>query len=71
MKKVKASAERLMCPITHELMVDPVTAKDGYNYERAAIEEHWKNGQKNSPMNPNITLEKNSVLIPNHTMSAM
>ena len=27
-----------MCPITQEPMTDPVTAADGHNYERAAIE---------------------------------
>ena len=70
MEKVKATTERLMCPITREIMVDPVTAKDGHNYERSAIEAHLKNGPKNSPMNRNMTLEKSS-LIPNHTMSAM
>ena len=70
MKKVKSTAERLMCPITRELMVDPVTAVDGHNYERSAIEEYLKDGEKNSPMIPNIKLRKNS-LVPNHTMSAM
>jgi len=27
------------CPITHEVMVDPVVAQDGHTYERQAIEE--------------------------------
>jgi len=29
----------LLCPITHCIMVDPVKARDGYSYERAAIEQ--------------------------------
>lgn len=29
--------ELCTCPITHELMVDPVTASDGHVYEKAAI----------------------------------
>ena len=29
----------LQCPITHDIMVDPVKAPDGHTYERAAIEQ--------------------------------
>ena len=29
---------RLFCCITHELMIDPVIADDGFTYERYAIE---------------------------------
>ena len=35
-------AEELVCPITQELPVDPVTAEDGRVYERSAIEAHIK-----------------------------
>ena len=31
--------DELLCPITQQLPVDPVTAEDGRLYERAAIEE--------------------------------
>lgn len=31
--------QALQCPITHDIMVDPVKAPDGHTYERAAIEE--------------------------------
>ena len=31
--------QALRCPITHDIMVDPVKAPDGHTYERAAIEE--------------------------------
>lgn len=41
--------ERLCCPITKELMEDPVTASDGHVYERKAIEKHLKSS-KTSPM---------------------
>jgi hypothetical protein len=34
--------EDLVCPITMELPWDPVTAGDGYVYERSAIEQHIK-----------------------------
>ena len=29
--------DEYLCPITHELMRDPVIASDGYSYERSAI----------------------------------
>ena len=31
--------QALRCPVTHDIMVDPVKAPDGHTYERAAIEE--------------------------------
>ena len=34
---VEACVEELVCPICHELPVDPVTAEDGRLYERACI----------------------------------
>eukprot|EP01105_Mastigella_eilhardi_P010188 TRINITY_DN2384_c0_g1_i1.p1 TRINITY_DN2384_c0_g1~~TRINITY_DN2384_c0_g1_i1.p1 ORF type:complete len:262 (-),score=44.83 TRINITY_DN2384_c0_g1_i1:65-850(-) len=38
-----------LCPITHEVMRDPVVAEDGYVYERAAIEQ-WLEHHITSPM---------------------
>lgn len=40
---------QLLCPITHELMVDPVVAEDGHTYERSAIVE-WFRNRNSSPM---------------------
>lgn len=55
------------CPITGELMVDPVVAADGHTYERAAIEE-WFRAHATSPLTratlscrtllPNFALKK-------------
>ena len=39
----------VVCPITHSLPIDPVTAEDGNVYERSAIEE-WLKWQRKSPM---------------------
>ena len=54
-----------LCPITHELMNDPVCASDGYTYERKAIEE-WLTKKQTSPiMNVSIKgtqLYSNKVL---------
>lgn len=44
-RKFEEFGDRLCCPITKELMEDPVTASDGYTYERKAIEEHLKSSQ--------------------------
>ena len=46
-------AEEFVCPITHELPLDPVTAEDGHVYERSAIEGWFATRperQVNSPM---------------------
>lgn len=55
------------CPITQELMVEPMSAEDGHSYERAAI-ERWLEKNVTSPvtnlplptkrLTPNITLKK-------------
>ena len=47
---VDDAAEELICPITTELPVDPVTAEDGRVYERCAIED-WiaRPGELKSP----------------------
>ena len=52
-KKFKATVSELseivMCPISHELMVDPVIAADGNTYERKEIEE-WLETHDTSPL---------------------
>ena len=57
---VDDAAEELICPITTELPVDPVTAEDGRVYERRAIED-WiarpgelKSPSLNTPMGPRL-----------------
>merc|ERR1711964_248488 len=37
--------DEFLCPITRELMVDPVTLSDGHNYERSAITEWFAVGE--------------------------
>ncbi|GFG40879.1 hypothetical protein Cfor_08909 [Coptotermes formosanus] len=39
-----------LCPITHEIMHDPVLCSDGFTYERAAINEWFLSGKFSSPM---------------------
>ena len=55
------------CPITTELMADPVMTTDGFTYERAAI-ERWLAGSNLSPITgmplastrlvPNLTAQR-------------
>ncbi|XP_031788789.1 WD repeat, SAM and U-box domain-containing protein 1 isoform X1 [Nasonia vitripennis] len=39
-----------LCPITHEIMREPVQCSDGFTYERAAINEWFLCGKFTSPM---------------------
>ncbi|XP_045483233.1 WD repeat, SAM and U-box domain-containing protein 1-like isoform X2 [Harmonia axyridis] len=39
-----------LCPITHEVMVEPVVCSDGFTYERRAITEWFMAGKYTSPM---------------------
>jgi len=47
---VDESAGEFVCPITHALPVDPVTAEDGHVYERSAILDWFSKGRRTSPM---------------------
>ena len=53
------------CPITQEMMVDPVICADGHSYERAAISQ-WRSSHATSPKT-NAQLEHTN-LIPNHPL---
>ena len=39
-----------LCPISHEIMAQPVLASDGHMYERASISEWFSRGQTSSPL---------------------
>jgi len=49
-----------ICPITHELMKQPVLASDGFSYEKSAIIEWFDRGNSTSPMT-NIELESKDL----------
>lgn len=40
----------LLCPITNEIMTNPVIADDGFTYERSSILEWFNRGKTSSPM---------------------
>ena len=54
------------CPVTTDLMEDPVIAADGHSYEQAAIKQWLSGGRRISPM----TGEKlhHTLLTPNHAL---
>ena len=52
----------LVCPITHELMTNPVIGSDGVTYEKEAIEK-WLDNHNTSPITREIMSK--SSLIPN------
>jgi len=74
-ERAEALSELVVCPITHEPMVDPVSTADGNTYERRAIEEWLLKGAKNEcgvPISP-LTGEplKDSTLRPNFLARAL
>ncbi|XP_045043298.2 WD repeat, SAM and U-box domain-containing protein 1 isoform X4 [Desmodus rotundus] len=58
--------DEFVCPITRELMQDPVIASDGYSYEKEAMENWISKKKRTSPMT-NLVLSS-AVLIPNRTL---
>ena len=63
-----AVPDEYICPITSEIMTDPVTTLDGFTYERAAITE-WLRTKDTSPKT-GATLESKK-LIANHSLRSM
>ncbi|XP_076377154.1 WD repeat, SAM and U-box domain-containing protein 1 isoform X4 [Megalopta genalis] len=51
-----------LCPITHEIMKEPVRCSDGFTYERAAINEWFLCGKYTSPMT-NKSLQDTSFVL--------
>ena len=51
-------SDDLICPITHELPFNPVTAEDGFIYERRAIEQHMQSRGKRTSLKSPITNER-------------
>jgi WD40 repeat protein len=63
-----AIPNEFLCPITHELMNDPVCVSDGYTYERKAIEE-WLTKKQTSPI-MNVSI-KGTQLYPNKILKML
>ena len=61
--------ENLCCPISMELMAQPVIAADGFTYDRASIEAWLARGKTTSPTT-GAPLE-HTHLTPNHLVKSM
>jgi uncharacterized protein (DUF1330 family) len=61
--------KNITCPLTLEIFIDPVIAKDGITYERSAIERHFNSGNDRSPMTNADLPDFN--LIPNTTIKSI
>ncbi len=66
MKGMKIRDE-FICPITYELMREPVVASDGHTYEKNAIEK-WLKSSYTSPRNGEPI---ESTLIPNYNLKKL
>ncbi|NXI40573.1 WSDU1 protein, partial [Galbula dea] len=58
--------DEFLCPITREIMKDPVIAADGYSYEKEAMENWISTKRRSSPMT-NLPL-RSLTLTPNRTL---
>ena len=61
--------EEFFCPITLNVMKNPVLAADGHTYEKKAISRWFAGGQRRSPKT-NQQLP-HTALIPNHALRAL
>eukprot|EP00873_Tetraselmis_striata_P035807 jgi/Tetstr1/456071/TSEL_042841.t1 len=59
--------EWLICPITQEIMADPVRAEDGYTYEREAIAAHFRR----RAVSPMTNLPIGTAVFPNRIVKSM
>ncbi|XP_034042557.1 LOW QUALITY PROTEIN: WD repeat, SAM and U-box domain-containing protein 1-like [Thalassophryne amazonica] len=75
LRKVKAlkvehtgseTPDEFLCPITRELMKDPVIAADGFSYEQKSIENWIRAKNKTSPMT-NLPLQT-TLITPNRSL---
>ena len=57
----------LQCPISHEIMVDPVVAADGHTYEREAL-ARWLSEKNSSPLTGQ---PMGTRMVPNHAVKSM
>lgn len=64
-KYLSKGLDTFLCPITRDLMTDPVICSDGHTYERQAIEE-WLKASSRSPKTNQRLLSRD--LIPNHAL---
>eukprot|EP00752_Nemacystus_decipiens_P005260 g4772.t2 len=57
--------QEYLCPLTLEVMIDPVVCEDGHSYERGGIEA-WLRNHDTSPMSN--THLNSKMVVPNHAL---
>ena len=69
----KDLAHELLCPITHQVMVDAVIAPDGHTYERAAIERGFESTRQGDNFRSPVTglMLSSRLLTPNVAFRSM
>eukprot|EP00927_Polykrikos_kofoidii_P082744 TRINITY_DN8306_c0_g2_i1.p1 TRINITY_DN8306_c0_g2~~TRINITY_DN8306_c0_g2_i1.p1 ORF type:complete len:721 (-),score=89.11 TRINITY_DN8306_c0_g2_i1:27-2189(-) len=62
----------LVCPLNRAVMRDPVSASDGWTYERGAIEKHFVRAGRSMPLSP-VTGARliSRHLMPNHVVKQL
>jgi len=68
-ESIKPVPDEYICPITLDIMTDPVMALDGFTYERSEIEDWFRKGNNTSPKT-NETLNCD-MLIPNKNLKIL
>lgn len=61
-------SQSILCPLTQQILEDPVIASDGHTYERKAITE-WLKKSKKSPIENNVL--DNGNLIANNAIKKL
>jgi hypothetical protein len=69
---ISETPDEYQCPITMEVMNDPVMAADGHTYERAAIEQWFSQNSSGPILSPKTNRGlPNTGLTPNHALKAL
>ena len=63
--RLKTAPHEFLCPISHEVMKDPVICADGHTYERSSIESWFKHSHTSPKTNEELI---STALIPNHAL---
>lgn len=66
-----AAPRELICPITQELMKDPVVAEDGHTYERSSLITWFNLGRTRSPVTNSFLTRTTDALLPNLAVGSM
>jgi hypothetical protein len=66
--RLKSVPDGFLCPITQDVMKDPVMLMDGHSYERKAIVD-WLQRSKRSPLT-NEELADHTTMIDNYALKS-